>query len=1468
LASSPPSKSNPKSNPKSKKVEKRVRRRLNKKALWTLGGIIVLAGLLTIPVKILGGRGVRGSALAQAKESSEKGDVDLALRHLDRYLAGAPNDVPVLEAKAKLLAEASRSTDRWLLMAAQVHDRLLRLDPDGEGRLETRRTLANLYIRYTDGVRQFRGVRYDDNQEAKDSRYPAAVAVLQTLLKIEDARGIKDAVAHRLLALAYMGQASGVDSKSADVKNIPQFLADAKAELEKAIAIDPRDLAASEKLAELYLTRLNDPASAEKTLDALLEAMPGSVDVRLARYRVFSQSKDKEKADRPRLEIEAAVKLAPDNVLLRTLAADIALRRGDVAEARRHLDALPANVQKENLRVRVLRGNLEFLQDHPDEAIDQWRQGLSLVGGGDIELTWRLAYSLIRLGGSRLGEAEPLITRYFQMVGEDRKGMGLFLRAMYDQRAGHVDKAIKKLEKALKVLPTEMIPEAQMLLGRCQESIGDKRAMAAYQAAAKAAPQSPGPRREIARLLLAEDPERAATELELALAQNPDDPGLLMDLARLRIVQEMRLPREQRRWRVVENLLARAEKVAPNDMTLRNLRAGYLGVTSQVDRAVKELADAARGVDRHKPEAWLAWAGLLDRTNRQDEAMKILDQGMAPDAAGDHAMLRIAKARILVRAGRGQAAREVLSKDRSTVPSGEQAELSQAMGNLLHELGDRDGARASFAEWARLAPESPSPALTLLALAQADGDDEAARLGLDALRSLGGDKDPYGMAAQALELLRTSPSRPGPPPADRLERAERLVALLQQDAPELPVGYLIQGMILEFRGNLAEAAKVYEKAIRDNTISPALPRLIEVYMTSKQHDKLDELKRRYDEAAAHRQSGLAIDFARISADVARRTGNKEQFDYFLTRVVDAQPDSVESRINQARLLVAQGKTTEAEARLQELVAKKPQEKSGWLNLIDFLVKNATPARAAQAIEQARARFDGDRPELFLAQCYWVAGDKPKAIAAYQKAVEKRPDDLETLRSLVEFRSATGQDDAVEPVLRKVLKLDANASWAAKLLALRISAKGDPATWPEAWSLVSSGSLGSSEIPEDRLIRATVLARSPEVAQRAESIPAFVALVKDLPISNPLAIDARTRLSQAMLEINQVADAWTYIAPLADDLTKPNPNALVIAIEALSRMGKADEAEKRLDRLIQLAPNSPQTALSKAWFHMAKGQKAEASATLKSAFDAAEATPEGEFVGSSALELLMKFGDHETGLKVARPLAARWPRDAWMLARVQVARKEYDDALASCRIALDAGSAREALRHATSSAIARRDDPAFVKQVEALGETARTRSPGDPGIQVFLATVRHIQGRYEDELACYRRALELNPNTFEFLNNMAWTLCEGLNQPQEALKRIDEAISRAGEAAQFLDTRGVILGRLGKLDQAIVDLEKSVKAMPVATTYFHLARAYLKAKKPEESRRCRDLARKGKFDPKELDPTDRADLAEVMGKDSP
>jgi len=127
------------------------------------------------------------------------------------------------------------------------------------------------------------------------------------------------------------------------------------------------------------------------------------------------------------------------------------------------------------------------------------------------------------------------------------------------------------------------------------------------------------------------------------------------------------------------------------------------------------------------------------------------------------------------------------------------------------------------------------------------------------------------------------------------------------------------------------------------------------------------------------------------------------------------------------------------------------------------------------------------------------------------------------------------------------------------------------------------------------------------------------------------------------------------------------------------------------------------------------------------------------------------------------------------------------------------------------------------------------------LKVMKSMIHHLQARYPAEVEIYRDVLTREPRNIVVLNNIAWALSEGLNQPTEGLKRIDELISLAGGRAEYLDTRGVILLRLGRIDEAIKVLETVVQAEPTGIHLFHLAQAYHKASRDADCQKTFSLA---------------------------
>ncbi len=140
-----------------------------------------------------------------------------------------------------------------------------------------------------------------------------------------------------------------------------------------------------------------------------------------------------------------------------------------------------------------------------------------------------------------------------------------------------------------------------------------------------------------------------------------------------------------------------------------------------------------------------------------------------------------------------------------------------------------------------------------------------------------------------------------------------------------------------------------------------------------------------------------------------------------------------------------------------------------------------------------------------------------------------------------------------------------------------------------------------------------------------------------------------------------------------------------------------------------------------------------------------------------------------------------------------------------------------------------------------------------------------QGRFDEAEALFRRSLAGAPEDVEVLNDLAWLLAlrDQKNAP-EALQLIDRAIEAAGTLPTLIDTRAVVLMRLGKTDEAVSQLEAIRKRMPGKSSFaFHLAWAYQMAGRVEDART--ELAKSEKLGlrPDGLDPLEHQVLVHVQ-----
>jgi tetratricopeptide (TPR) repeat protein len=910
-------------------------------------------------------------------------------------------------------------------------------------------------------------------------------------------------------------------------------------------------------------------------------------------------------------------------------------------------------------------------------------------------------------------------------------------------------------------------------------------------------------------------------------------------------------------------LAGRIRSAAPDHPAAAELDARVLIETGRPREAIGRLEST---VGTHPGDAalWVTYADALVRAGELDRAIAALDEARSPERAGDSAALRTAQARLLDAVGRTDEARDVLVDHLDRLRPEDRMAPWMSLGDLELAHGRPPDALRAYQQGVRLAPDDPQPRLVVLDLALTeppgiDGTDDLVRESIEALDRIEGSRGTDVLLGRAMILIDRAGEGDDEAREANLAEAEALLRSARAQLLDTRYADILEGRLMELRGRPEAAVAAYERAERTQPGEAVESRLMSLYTRLGRDADLARLHR--DRLSA--EPGLD----RFAAEASSRLGLAERAEALARRVVEGAPDDPSTRLWQAQLLNSLGKAEEARASLDQLVAERPDRLGPRLAQLAFLVGTGQRDQADSAVEAIIENVrDLERPQLVHAQCWHVAGRPDRASDAFERAVKHWPDDDRVVRAAADYFEATGNAVRAETILRESWAAHPSWRWAADALALLLSDHpSDIPTWREAWSLVAPVE-GRTDTPEDLFARGVVLSRSPDSDQARDAPELLERLLEGLPSNLPAA--ARTREILVRIYLREKAPAKAVALALANVEQRPDARSIRLYVEALIASGDPDEADRQVDRLAASTDESARAAapLLRARVLGARDRPAEAAAVIEEAIGPLLDRPDGEAIAREAVRDLLAMGQAASAGRVADRLARRWPGAAVVAATVSASQGRHEEAMERFRQAVataDAEGLREISRNLLGLAVASGSRPEILDQADAILAAAVARAPDDPKLLVRMAHLRHLQGRYEDEVALYRKALGLNPADRGFLNNLAWTLSEELRRPEEGLQWINEAFRVVPRSPRLLDTRGVILTRLGRHPDAIRDLEAATAATPSPTMLAHLARAYHAAGDTGHFRIARDRARRAGLAPERLEPGERAELVELL-----
>ncbi|MDM8007790.1 MAG: tetratricopeptide repeat protein [Phycisphaerae bacterium] len=537
-----------------------------------------------------------------------------------------------------------------------------------------------------------------------------------------------------------------------------------------------------------------------------------------------------------------------------------------------------------------------------------------------------------------------------------------------------------------------------------------------------------------------------------------------------------------------------------------------------------------------------------------------------------------------------------------------------------------------------------------------------------------------------------------------------------------------------------------------------------------------------------------------------------------------------SRADQYQLLAqvheAADDLPSAEAVLRKMVATKEFAEAGYLALGRLFYRTGNAGKAIECWREGLSAAPQSRLLRSAMAEAMLAGDSSDQVAEAARILDEliaeRPDDLAVLLLRADHlhRTDPTQGEAELDRLEQLHRED------PAILKKRLQFAARHAQAAEARGLAAEARIQRTRAVElaDRALRfnprdtnllllksGILIADHPSLAaaaarQALDIVPgseaamlAYLRSVASRTPPSPVEVEQALTVGRTFLSRSDAAQAVDFRLAMAD----------LYGVLAGRNPEYREQADTLISQAAEIAPRSPSPVLARLRWHAAAGQW---DRVLETANAYRKTRPDDAAVANAAGFLLLE--SHE--------------------------RKFQESSLSLLQSVLDLRPTEPQSYLNLGIALNKLGRPSEAKTVFQQGLQAL---PNTPILLMALGSLQCATGQYADALATYRQALAVEPDNYRVLNDLSYMLCENLNNPTEAETLAAKAIQKGVDDASLWDTWGVILYRLGRLDDSRLALEKSlghprIQSPTRQAATFHLART-LAQRDPAQSRALLD-----------------------------
>jgi tetratricopeptide (TPR) repeat protein len=148
------------------------------------------------------------------------------------------------------------------------------------------------------------------------------------------------------------------------------------------------------------------------------------------------------------------------------------------------------------------------------------------------------------------------------------------------------------------------------------------------------------------------------------------------------------------------------------------------------------------------------------------------------------------------------------------------------------------------------------------------------------------------------------------------------------------------------------------------------------------------------------------------------------------------------------------------------------------------------------------------------------------------------------------------------------------------------------------------------------------------------------------------------------------------------------------------------------------------------------------------------------------------------------------------------------------------------------------------------DTALSQAPTDTGLRIRIADIYVQAGQFETAVADFDQAVAAVPTSewvADALNGRCWARALWGKELEKALADCDAALKKEPRSPSFLDSRGLVLLRMGRFDEAIDSYDDAIRQQP-KTAWSLYGRGLAKQHKGMKAEATADLQKALAIDP--------------------